>query len=121
MFRGEVEDCIDHVRKVVRKTYLKYEPDIVVIEDYAFSKRSRSLSVLHEVGGVVKNQLHRMEAPWVVATSTQVKALAGGGGFSKADMLLAARKEGHEFRNSDEADAYWCARWGIENYADLIG
>lgn len=121
VYRGEDEDCIEYLRKFVKRTFLKYEPDIVVLENYAFVKNSKALSVLHEVGGVVKNQLHRMEAPWVSPRPSEVKAFAcGDGGASKADMLLKARREGYEFRNSDEADGFWLARWGIENYETIF-
>lgn len=121
VYRGSNEECVEWVKRRVIAAFKKYEPDIVVLEDYAYSKQSRSLSVLHEVGGVVKNALHNLEAPWIVATVTEVKKLAtGSGNASKAEMLIAARRAGHEFRNSDEADAYWCAQWGIENYDNLF-
>lgn len=120
-FRGTDEECIEYVKKKIRKIFKKYEPDLTVLENYAFSKHSRSLSVLHEVGGVVKNMLHRLEAPWCVATPTEVKSHAtGNGGASKADMLIAAKHAGHDFRNSDEADAFWCADWGLVNYKRLV-
>lgn len=121
VYRGDIEECIEYVARRVITSYKKFSPDIVVLENYAFSAHSRALSSLHEVGGVVKNYLHRIEAPWVVVTPNEVKKLAtGNGNANKAEMLIASRRAGHDFRNSDEADAYWCAQWGLENYDRLF-
>lgn len=121
VYRGSDEECIEWIARRVAAAFRKYKPEIVVLENYAFSKHSRALSSLHEVGGVVKNRLHLLEAPWVVAAPTEVKKTAtGSGGASKAEMLLAARRQGLEFRNSDEADGYWCAQWGLENMDRLF-
>jgi len=120
-FRGDNEECVEYIRRSIRKSVLKYEPDIVVIEDYAYSKFSRSLTVLHEVGGVVKNLLHREGAVWLTQGTQQNKKFATGTGTAdKTEMLLAAKVEWPGCTNSDLADAYWLAKSGIWLYDELI-
>lgn len=120
-YRGSNEECVEYIRKEIRKSFLKTNPDIVVIEDYAYSKFSRSLTVLHEVGGVAKNQLHRLEAVWVVQGTQQNKQFAtGSGNASKQEMIVKAKVDWPGCTNSDTADAYWLARSGIEKYEELI-
>lgn len=121
-YRGDHEECIEFTRKKILATFRKFTPDLVVIEDYPFMKNSRSISVLYEQGGVIKNALHKVEATFLVRKPTVFKAYATGhGGASKQEMITTAKKSGFTgATNSDVADAYWIARYGIDKYDELI-
>lgn len=120
-YRGDNEECVEYIRRSIRKAFLKTNPDIVIIEDYAYSKFSRALTVLHEVGGVVKNQLFRLDAVWTVQGTQQNKLYATGtGNADKTAMLIAAKEHWPGCTNSDLADAYWLARSGIDKYEEFI-
>lgn len=120
-YRGDNEECVEYIRRQIRKSLRKCEPDIVIIEDYAYSKFSRALTVLHEVGGVVKNLLHREEAVWTVRGTQQNKLFATGSGTAdKLEMLLKAKTEWKGCTNSDLADAYFLGKSGIWLYEELI-
>lgn len=122
MFRGNPEERIEWLSRRVVKCYRRLLPDLVVIEEYAFSRHSRGLSILHECGGVVKNKLFRMEAPLVIVQNTTSKLyLAGRGRASKEEMIAAAQIYWPECPDNDDiADAFGLAKWGWDKYSELV-
>ena len=124
-YRGSTEARVEWSASQVRKAWRKFRPDIVVIEEYAFGARGRGLSSLHEHGGVVKNFLYRMQAPFVTVTGSEIKFYAtGSGGASKEDMIQQALEYWPGFpnikKNDNVADAFWLAHWGQANYSALV-
>lgn len=94
------------------KVWRKYQPYAVGIEQYAFSRQSRGLSGLHELGGVVKNRLFRKEALVLLPTSTEIKKFAtGNGAAKKPQMIAAAQNYGCRTTDDNVADAFHVARW----------
>jgi len=83
--------------------------DKVVIEDYAFHANMNSLTVLAELGGLVKFSLWRKTGSWptLINPATVKKWITGKGNAKKEDIKLAIYKKYKlEFPNSDEADAF---------------
>jgi Holliday junction resolvasome RuvABC endonuclease subunit len=84
-----IERC-DYISTVIGSRVRKYQPECIVIEEYAFSK---SGSKLGELGGLVKRELWRVTGVsecWITAVSSSVKLLvAGSGKASKQDMVAA--------------------------------
>jgi Holliday junction resolvasome RuvABC endonuclease subunit len=121
-FRGDNAECIDWTRRRVRAAFRKFLPDLVMIEDYPFAKGSRSLSFIYEQGGVIRNELLRNDAIYLVRKPSVFKQYAtGSGSADKTEMIATAKAEGFkEATNSDVADAYWIARYGIENYDEML-
>lgn len=125
-FRGTSEARIEWSVGHIRKAWRKFQPDLVVIEEYAFGAKGKGLSILHEQGGVVKNFLYRVEAPFVTVHNSQIKLHATGkGGASKEEMIEAAASKWPRFPkdlkgNDNVADAYHLADWGFENYRSLV-
>lgn len=97
-----------------------YEPDLTLIEDYAFGK-VQGATRLGELGGVAKNKLWEEDILFGVVQPTRVKKHAGGGGFDKKQMIAAAQDVWPECPNvSDVADAYWIAVYAYDNYTAMV-
>ena len=95
-------------------------PDIVVIEDYAWSRTTNG-PTLGELGGVVRYQLWLRGIPWLTAPSTTIKKFATGSGrASKDEMVAAALPYWSDISCHDEADAVHLARWGSAHYDSLV-
>lgn len=126
MFRGHQDERIEWSVSHIRKAWRKFRPDLVVIEEYAFGARGRGLTGLHEHGGVVRNFLFRVEAPYVVVTNNVIKEYATGKGrASKKEMIQAAIDLWPAFpkdlkKNDNVADAYHLAHFGTTNYSSLL-
>lgn len=120
-FFGFDEDRIAFIEQNIERSFLRFEPDLIAIEGYPFSRHSRATSGLYELGGVVKNMLWNHDAPFVVVTSTAVKKFATGSGAADKDgMLRAARAQWPKCPNHDLADAYHLAVLGDVNYNELV-
>ena len=88
--------------------------DIVFIEDYAFGKRS-SLTVLAELGGIVRFMIWRLTGHWPFSVPiTALKKFATGRGSAKKEDIKLALYKKHrlEFKTNDEADALVLAQIG---------
>lgn len=69
----------------------------IFMEDYAYGiTHSRSLSSLHEIGGIIKYLLQPLGADMTLISPTRLKKLfTGRGNASKQDMWAAFRKHGY--------------------------
>lgn len=87
--------------------------DLVLIEDYAFSKANKAHQ-MGELGGVIRRMLFKKQIRWIVVGTSQLKKFATGKGNCPKDLILmnVYKKWGVEFATSDEADAYVLARIG---------
>lgn len=120
-FLGSDEERIDWLKKKIRKVYRKHDVCFVVVEGHAFGAKGRSLTILHELHGVIKNRLHLDEIAFVTIPPTEVKKFATEDGRAdKQAMIKAAQAEGLDVADSDRADAYWCGRFGWDRYGDLV-
>jgi Holliday junction resolvasome RuvABC endonuclease subunit len=119
-YRGSLEERIEYVAALVEEIILRRKPDLIVIEEYAFSRFSRALTPLHELGGVVKNRLLKLDTVWIPIASTAVKKSATGNGTaSKDEMLAVARRLWRDCPNDDVADSLLLAVHGVVHYDDL--
>lgn len=120
-FRGTEEERIDWVSRKLLKAIDLANPDLVVIEGYAFSKFSRSLSGLHEMAGVVKYRLRKTGRPYVlVGPQVNKKYATGNGKASKIDMIAAAKEIDPLVWNDDVADALCLAKYGHDLYKKIV-
>lgn len=88
--------------------------DVVFIEGYAFGRRD-TLTVLAELGGIVRYMIWRRTRTWPfpIAISTLKKFATGRGSAKKEDIKLALYKKHRlEFKTNDEADALVLAQIG---------
>lgn len=95
----------------ILKQVLSYvsQDDLVIMEGYAFHAHMNSLTVLAELGGLVKFSLWRRTGVWplLISPATVKKWITGKGTAKKDDIKLALfKKFGLEFINADEADAF---------------
>lgn len=116
VFFGSDEERIDFIVRPVLSAYRKFSPLGTGVEQYAFSKFSRALSGLHELGGVVKHRLFRKSALVLMPTPNEIKEFATGNGNASKDEMVAAALEVWPWmpRSKEEdnlADALHIARW----------
>lgn len=120
-FRGDDEERIDWLRKKVRATVKKFGICFVVIEGHAFNAKGRGKTVLSELAGVIKNELHRLEVAFVIVTPPALKkSFTGNGKASKVDMVMTAKEYDRSISDSDTADALAAAVFGDKNYENLV-
>lgn len=112
VYYGTDMERISFILRKVKRAWREHEPIIVGIEEYAFGARGRGLSILHELGGVVKHWLHTQEALVVTYPPTEVKKFATGKGTaSKEEMVEAAWAFGFKNTHDDNScDAFHIAR-----------
>lgn len=114
VFYGTTEERINHIRRATKRLINKYDPDFAGIEDYAFSKRSTSATLLHELGGVLKGLLFLkgllVEPP--INNKTLKKFATGSGSADKDRMVEAAIGFGFsECPNDDLGDSFHVCRY----------
>lgn len=120
------KDGLDEHRRALilrelRRTCRKCKPNLVVIEEYAFSRHSRSRSQLAELGGCVKQYLHTHDVLFTSMSSMTIKKFATGNGRAeKAEMVAAAQAIDPRIVDDNVADALHLARWGFENFGNLV-
>lgn len=121
-FYGIDEERIDFILRAVRTCRKKYKVNVAGIEQYAFSRHSRSMTGLHELGGVVKRYLWLHGIYFEQPEPTSLKKFATGNGrASKQDMIEAAWGFGYpEAQSDDLADAFHCARFAAYRQSGAI-
>lgn len=100
---------------------VRWQPQLVVIEDYAFdAKFGREQA--GELGGVVKLTLHRAGINYVTASSSQLKKFATGVG--NCDKSIVGRelykRYGVDAQGNDETDACGLALLGAAHLGGSI-
>jgi Holliday junction resolvasome RuvABC endonuclease subunit len=60
---------------------------LVAVEAYAFHKQSSSVTVLAELGGVMRNKLHRAGLQFVELSPTTIKRWFTGSGSADKQMM----------------------------------
>ncbi len=87
-FYGSTEERIEWQRRQIARAWRKYQPVVVGIEDYAFSRNMAGGRPRAELTGVVKNWLHRQQALVIVVGTMELKKFATGNGHAdKARMV----------------------------------
>jgi hypothetical protein len=121
-FYGTTEERITWIMLAVLEEWARSRPDIVVIEEYAFSRHSRSLTPLHELGGVMKHYLGLVDALWVPLVRDA--AMVYGCAHNKASKELSIERSIElgftRCPNGDVADAFHLARYGLHKYDELV-
>lgn len=94
-----------------------HEPDIVVLEDYAFSRANQAHQI-GELGGRLRCLLHQKPYPWVlVAPNARAKFGSGKGNAKKTAVVSAvSARTGIAFNTDDEADAFTLACMALDHY-----
>jgi crossover junction endodeoxyribonuclease RuvC len=90
--------------------------DFVVIENYSFGSRGRSIFSTGELGGVIRVLLWENKISYLEVAPSQVKKYCAGSGKAEKDQMIhhVYKRWGKECATSDEADAYTLAMIGVE-------
>ena len=97
---------LEYIRKsVARKLWLG---DMVVIEDYAYSRSNRAHQ-MGELGGVIRSFIVQEVGSLVAISPTTLKKFATGKGNASKNLMLveSVRRLGYEGSNHNQADALW--------------
>lgn len=102
-------DRLAFVRKQVRALLYEYEPDLIIIEGYAFSRQHAHS--MGEMGGVIKLLIRQLGLTAMAIPPSTLKCFILGpskkGESGKDKMMMTIfKKYGKEFETADEADAY---------------
>lgn len=105
---------IHRVKKGIFNTIAKKQPDLIVLEGYAFG-RPQGATKSGEMAGVIKYFLWKKQIPFELCPPTTLKKFATGkGNASKEQMIEAATPFIKGVRSNDIADACHLARWGYD-------
>lgn len=83
-YKGEAR--LEHIREQVMILVNLNQPDLIVIEGYAFG-RPNAMAALGELNGVVKHSLHVAGWSFIVVPPTRVKKFVCGKGNAKKDEV----------------------------------
>lgn len=104
-------------RIIMRKCFKVFDmmkPDLVAIEDYAFSQNSQADAALKELGGAMRMRLFEEQIPFVLVGIGQLKKYATGNGspgVKKSQVAAAVEKFwGFTHSSSDPVDAFVLAQ-----------
>lgn len=114
-FNGLYKRLHDIARGVVSFTR-EHNPSLVRVENYAFSKRSSSVTRLGELGGLCRVDLFRAGYLLIpVPVSQARKVLLGELPHKDAKLAVqhALYKHGATFKDDNETDAFTVANWAL--------
>jgi len=101
------------IRYHLDQVIAEVEPDLVVLEGYAFARPNQAHQI-GELGGMIRLLLdgHKLEP--LIVPPTKLKKFVTGKGNAKKDLMLmyTSKRFGVEFDNSDESDAFGLAMFG---------
>lgn len=101
---GRVMDC-----------YANYEPNLVVIEDYAVSRFGGSAIVSISIGSVIRFLLWQNQIPYLEVSPTALKKFVTGKGNAKKDQMILEvfKRYGYTSATNDIADAVGLGMFGL--------
>lgn len=102
------------IAKQVEETLRVWDPDLVLVEGYAYCKNISAFVVLVELGTVIRQVLYNRQVDWVtVPPSTLKQWTTGKGNASKEMMAVSVKQRWHYTSNShDIIDAFALAQMG---------
>lgn len=114
LITGRIET--DHLRGPRRLFYIRMmmgraldaaQPTLVVVEDYAFSRKGNNMFHIGELGGVLKTLLWERGIDFIEVPPTVMKSIIALTGKAKKPQVMAALKSrfGLVVTQHDEADA----------------
>jgi crossover junction endodeoxyribonuclease RuvC len=106
---------IEYIRKNINSILDEYQPDLVVIEGYAYGAKGRAVFDLGEIGGVVRHLCYSKGFSYKEVPPTVLKKFVTNNG--KADkeevMLVLESRYGRIFQDDNQADAMGLCLYGL--------
>lgn len=100
----------------------RWQPDLVVVENYAHGKNIGSFIKVVEVGTIMRECLYSMHLPWVTIRPTVLKKWVTGSGAGKKKLIKTCTEQlwGFTSPSDDIVDAYCLAKMGQMGIHDLL-
>ena len=115
VFKSKFKDVprLLDIRYKLEAVLAEVEPNLVVLEGYAFARPNQAHQI-GELGGMVRTVLHLACSNPMIVAPTKLKKFVTGKGNAKKDVMLmhTLKRFGVEFDNSDECDAFGLAMFG---------
>lgn len=104
---------LDHIDDAIIRLVEQEMPDLVVIENYAYSK-IQSMAPIAELGGVIRMSLYRMGYRYIEVSPTSAKKFVTGKGNAEKDsiMMHCLKNWKVEIGNNNAADAFGLCKFG---------
>jgi len=127
--KSKSTDRLKHFVSILPYLLLKYMPNVVVVEDYAYGASNKSHQI-GELGGLVRlviaeySEVINQFCLSIFLSPTQVKKFATGVGNSKKNIMLMHmfKQFGIELKDDNQADAFYLAAMGsLKTYKSLLG
>lgn len=105
---------LQRLRDQVSDELYGLNPDIIVMENYAYGARNQAHQV-GELGGVIRLAMYEMGLTYVTVPPNTLKKFVTGKGNSPKDTMLKAvyKRWGFDTDSNDIADGYGLARIGL--------
>ena len=102
------------IRKYIRDFLPLSKKCFVFIEGYAFAARSRSVTGLAEIGGIIRMDLYDHGIEYIEIAPTMLKKFVTGKGNVKKDLILKEvyRRWNMDLESHNMADAYGLVKLG---------
>lgn len=99
----------------VEQTLQVWQPDIVVVERYAYCRNIGSFITLVELGTTIRQVLWDLKLPWYEVPPTTLKKWVTGHGAAKKDQMAkyVEMRWGHKSPSHDVVDAFALAQMGL--------
>jgi len=110
------------IAKTTQSRVEAWQPELAVIEDYAFSKFGSAHQTLIEYGTVIRVVLYDLGVPWVTVLPNTLKKWTTGKGNADKDVMSYHVQQRFGFSNPshDIVDAYALAQMGQMSMLDLL-
>lgn len=107
---------LHHAVLTIDDLLARHRPALAVIEDYTPGIRSNAVHRIAEISGCIRLACHRAGVPIALVNPMHLKIYATGKGRADKGLMRveALKRGGVEFRNDDEADAWWLRAMGLD-------
>lgn len=105
----------EYIRNQIDMVIKNYQPDIVIIEGYAYGAKGRAVYDLGEIGGIIRHLLYTNNINYKEVPPNSLKLfVTKDGRASKEDMMFTLENlYGKIFADDNQADAMGLALFGL--------
>lgn len=105
---------IEYIRNNIKLILEQYQPDLVVVEGYAYGARGRAVFDLGEIGGVIRHLLYTNQYSYKDVQPNSLKKFVTGDGTATKEQMMQSLGDryGVLFGDDNQADAMGLCLYG---------